>query len=942
MPSINISKIQHINKSSQKRINQNINNSNYKGKKKSLTMSDEELLTKTRQRRANAGSRLKQLLKAEEIANDGDEDENEIDLLFQEDDDDAEFQVGDKDRYGYQGSEGEEGEEQDGSGDDEAGSDSDNDNDDDDDDTRAKSKSRPRSRSRSASVKEDGKDEQGGDDDDSDTGQVEDNDDMFSDSEDDDSGEDDSDEGERELQKQERAKKRQAQKKARQVPKIINQKKTTSKSKKKPIDQPKADTLLSLSRRQSSRMTAVQNKMDLVERLKEDEARRSSIKPVARVEYVELTQEERLKEALETEKYNISTLNKYKEQEIDKKKKQRALQLSKRKKLENIISYKTMPIFVTPVEEHELERFLMNRDTIRRKRDRRGRKSEKQKREEEEARALEEARKKRAAMFIIQPKSPISSPEQLKKLRQENLEKLKDLELPDSSVPPESKESTVEPIGFGGPLEKNDEKKVDELKSELKSEGDEKNDSTVKDEDTNESQIPKESKDDTSQDTEIYQDNKESTSEDVSKSEVETVTKSKDVTKPEDDTVTESKDETNDKKRLLSTDQDEDENDHKKFKITDPESSDNEILLITPREFNEEKKEKINEDDHEDDHKDDEKVDEEVRKDDEAKTEKEETENKAESEEAKATSTNHDKSQDDATQQDETEDKPEVPNENKDTDGDIKIDDAEPLNQESSELTKDSASEIKTEEPEEVKPIKSVKFLDDEPDQKDESNQESKSKEPSIEPSSSRETSEPIPEQPKIIFEGPPQKVGANFISFEELTKKYSIDEIKTLLFGSQSLLGPLRKSTDVETIYKVRASDDQDSQISSNNTDLDDLPNFEILQSFPKFGEYNKIKKEQVILETRKDIKIVLKTQSPSGIHLPNGNKKQCLISGKPAMYFDPKTGLPYGSVDAYKVIKDIQNGSWAWVDFPTGGSYVVNRDFKKHAKDVPEGFDD
>lgn len=801
---------------------------------------EEESLIATRKRRSNAGSRLKQLLQAEEIANDGEED---VDLLFQEDDDDDEFQVGDKDRYGYQGSdEGEEDED----GEEEGGS---------DEETQREETTSVRDEASDGSDNEQGSDVN--------------MDDVFSDSEEE-SEQEDSDEGEKELQKQERAKKRQAQKKARIIPKITT-KPTTPKKKKAPTVAPKADTLLSLSRRQSSRKTAVQNKMDLVERLKETEQRRQSLKPVAKVEYVEMTQEERLAEAIETEKYNVSTLNKYQEQEIDKKKKQRALQLSRRKKLENIVSWKTCPIFVTPVEEHELERFLMTRDTLRRKRDRRGRKSEKQKKEEEEERKKEEARKQRAAMFIIQPKSPGKSPELMKKLQDEKSEpkEVDPLEMPESSVPPDSQENTVEP----------------------------------------------ESKENVS-----------------------------DVRNTEDD---------NEKKRPLSTDSTTSEgHDEKRLKGEEPSThadSDDEIELVKLKESKTEVTEAKPSEDNvangSEEVKAEESVTEEVIPDaSEAEKVVETTEKSGESDGEKPGEPDSDKL---AVEEPAANDKVD----NTDAEVDNKLESTpvvdEPINEgtdekqfETKEAEEDKMDidtpEVKLEAAEE-KQVKSVKFADDETESKvDEATLEDTKA--SVEtPSSSREASVVVPPEP-IVFEGPPQKVAANFVSFEESGKRYTIDEIKAYLLGPQSLLPLQRRSHDVEPILRLRADAvSDDPKIDASR----DLPDFEFLNNFPKFGEYNKIKKQQVVLETRQDIKVELKTQAPTGIHLPNGTKKQCLITGKPAMYFDPKTGLPYGSVEAYKVIKDIHNGVWAWVEFPGGGSYVCSRENPVHAKGVPEGFD-
>lgn len=615
-----------------------------------------ESLVSTRTKRANAGGRLKKLLREEKAATGitGDED---IDLLFQEDDEDAEFNEGDEViRYGSDGEviqDAESEEEQD-----------------------------------EEEKEEEGEvEEEEGEDDQSEAANA-DSDEMFSDSEDSDASED-SDVGEKELQRQERQRRKEKLKKSRQIPQIKKPaiKSATPKIKKK-YTAPEPDTLLSETRRQSSRSTVVQNKLELVEKLREEEARRATLKPVHRVHYVELTQEEKLEEALETEKYNTSTLNKYQEQEIEKKKKQRALQLSRRKKLHNVVSFTTLEKFVTILEEHEYEKFLLTRDKLKKK-DRRGRKSDKQKREELEAKLTEERRRQR-----------------LKELEESKKQKLEaDLKVEEAEKP-EVAEREVEIV---------------------------ENDIEMKDE------------------------------------------------------ATETK-ETMDLKEVTEI-------------IEEKEDEDNDIGM---------------------------------------------------------------------------------------TDVTVK---------------------------EEVKTVKFTEEIDEK-----------------IE--SSRDNTV----EPEVEYEGPLQKVGINLISFEN---KLKVHEIKDYLFGNDSNLGPSRRFKDLEPLIRIQKNEDELKYFQSLDSKLK-LPDFQILEKyFPKFGEFNKIKTEQIIPEETQDIKVQLSTPAPTGIYLPNGNKKICLITGKPAMYFDPKTGMPYSSVESYKVIKSIQEGKFAWGDFRLGGGYFEDREEIRHAKGVPEGFD-
>lgn len=82
----------------------------------------------------------------------------------------------------------------------------------------------------------------------------------------------------------------------------------------------------------------------------------------------------------------------------------------------------------------------------------------------------------------------------------------------------------------------------------------------------------------------------------------------------------------------------------------------------------------------------------------------------------------------------------------------------------------------------------------------------------------------------------------------------------------------------------------------------------------------------------------------------LPNGVRKKCLITNRECQYFDPKNGVPYADVEAYKIVQELQDpigvdGSeddphpqFKWFGFARGGIYLDV--LQKPAKGVPEGF--
>lgn len=267
-----------------------------------------ESLVATRKRRRNAGLRLKQLIELEEHHDNAlpafptTEDDENVALLFQEDGEDEEFE--DPELKGLDSESDENGDADDA----------------DDDDGPQLPKSAP-------------------------------DDEQLSDSE---LSELDLDlsEGERELQKQEKiAKKR---KKTQLIPEIKKRPTTSAPApKKQPTPQVTLEALMLASRRLSLRSLVVKNTNALVSRLKEDEERRKTMTPVVRPQYRQMTQEERLAEAVETERRNVLALHLFRQQEVVKKEQRRMNMLSRRPPLVDVVRFELKETFITPGEEVE-------------------------------------------------------------------------------------------------------------------------------------------------------------------------------------------------------------------------------------------------------------------------------------------------------------------------------------------------------------------------------------------------------------------------------------------------------------------------------------------------------------------------------------------------------------------------------------------------------------
>ena len=266
----------------------------------------------TRQRRANAGNKLQALLNSEAPLLDEDEQTNNI---FREFEDDEDYSV----------------------------------------DTKKHLESDTESVSSSARRKSHPAVNGGANSSDADSDIDQKDDDMFSDSADSNSENENEDEdaGERELQREERRRKKRdgvdaILAKAQQKQQQKHQKRTVdqaeldrAKAAKRQRMRLSADNLMSENRRSSTRRAAVKNKEAVIQRLQESEARRakhSSVTPTTKVVH-KLTQEERLAEAIITEKKNTESLKSFYEQEEDRKLKQRAAMLARRVPVTSFIRY---------------------------------------------------------------------------------------------------------------------------------------------------------------------------------------------------------------------------------------------------------------------------------------------------------------------------------------------------------------------------------------------------------------------------------------------------------------------------------------------------------------------------------------------------------------------------------------------------------------------------
>ncbi|GMM35056.1 Vps72 protein [Saccharomycopsis crataegensis] len=794
-----------------------------------MPLEESESLIATRSRRSNAGSRLKSLLQAEEILNYDEDDEN-VDLLFQENESDDEFSLNDE------SNDEEDGEVEEVEGDDNEEMEENENRDDKEKEGRigTGNNQQPRGTKRQLEHENDGE---------------YDSDQVFSDS-DESSSEEEQDTGEKELQKQERLKKRKDAKKKHASFKINGPKKeslTNKKQKKSLDDRVSADSLMSETRRSSTRRSAVQNKIELVNKLKESEKRKASMKPRLQKEVHIMTQEERLLEAVETERQNVLSLTQFREQEIIKKQK-RSQMMSAKKELVNVVRFFSNIHYVTAEEEAEELRILKIQN---KKKDKRGRKSEKQKQIElDELKAEEEFRKLQERGRLIELGKTLTEIEEIERNREAEMLRRREEE--------EAAKLKKEQEEEAAKLKKEQEEEATKLNKEQEQVEGKGKDNTVKTEDIAEEN---DAKDEGNGNQVDFKDQKNI----PIHPEAENFMGDKDHSMMVD---TESRENKNKEDAGLDKENDEAMLDEKE---KDVNMAAEDLKDGTSKMLDE----KIKSEEH------DEKSD--------ACLEEEKLLEANTSTEVKASDTKH-----------------------------------EPI-----EISKETETEKgAVDDRGELDNEKKVSFADN--------------------------ILTNLPELEPRKHEGPALKVFRDYLileNFEDPKELSNPKEVKLMILGPQSLWPAQRRSNKVERIIHIKSSSATDSQlVTTSKSDLF-IPyaelkhsEFEELAKFPRLGVTEDIGKLDNENDTKEEAvkEININTPAPSSIYLPSGQRKTCFITGKPALYFEPRTGIPYNSVEAYKVIDRIKQGEFSWCTFEDGkGAYVFARHGEpRAAKGVPPGF--
>ncbi|KAL3233414.1 Vacuolar protein sorting-associated protein 72 [Nakaseomyces bracarensis] len=862
---------------------------------------ERELLINTRQRRSNAGNKLQKLLEQEledlksrtQVL-----DEDEIDLLFKEDEEDEDFKSeGDSSADGDH-------EEQNGLQDEEIGS-----------DNASKSET------------------------------VEDEDVMFSESSSEENGSDeDEDAGEKELMRQERIRKKRAQKLNRR-PQVIKRKlahdddKVELKKKKSSFDTLNADTLLLNTRRTSSRASVVQNKLKVYEKLSQAEEKRKMIRErlkqtKEKEEVKELTQEDRMRIALETEQFNLLSLNKYKEQEVSKKNQRLAMQQRQKMKFkpnELIISEITTQWEVIPImeiEDTQLWKEMLDKRNKKRKKypkkpkkkveeeliqnndgslntakmddikDSEGSKSS----EETKVNPKEEAKSSEDNVLEVKSDPAYSISNSNAEYSNNDVRESERLEGPQSTATDDSATSIstkIEPKTTeidGTEQHYNSSAKIVTVTG---TESDHQLDNPVCDIKTGTNNIEGESNDDTKLNIAI-----DSTIASLTKKEDET----KHVNEPKNVPLSENNIQPNNETKpdcveSLNNSESNDisEGNTNVEQVTDNEPmATEEIKNVTGSTIKLEYEFSNEHEENNDKHTDSSLVHKTTTND--VNIEREDSKTGLFEREISHKLENHDQLQLQDTNDSRKFVRFDSSQEVDILDGIVAEKNTVINNPKIADVSEDT--EVKSELP---------------------LNEENK-----IDSS-----------HPENIYEGPNQLVSKNFVTAYYVFQDNFKDSLNDILFGKD--WSGYHRALDVERIFTSKLSE-ENSDVNDSNTQI--KPNLNILENFPSFGEFDKKVVQEVDDKTVKDLEIKIKTPVPTGIFLPSGMRKKCLINNRECHYFDPKNGVPYSDVEAYKIIQELQSFNtdaesshlYKWYGFGNGGIYLDANE--KPATGVPEGF--
>lgn len=784
-------------------------------------------LATSRSRRANTGTRLKELIAFEEEADENrqlneDDDDEKVRLLFQEDEDDVEFEGSEE----YSSEAEEESAE-----------------DDEEDKVVQKVDNEPQPKVSDTSDNE-----------------IEVNsDEVLTESELSESDTDES-EGEKELQKEEKRKQRSQRKKQGLVPAIRQPIKSTNKVKKPKPSVPLLEGILQ-SQRSSSRAAVRESKDALLKRLEENEKRRARYTPAPRVKHVEKTQEERLAESIETEKANILSLNELQEQEEEKKKRQKELLMLRKVRLKNVIRFITRERFVSPLEEVE-EAFL---DYQREKKKKRLGRKRKFATEENRTRLPGEIDEE---LPIV--KAEISAGNLPKRTEDVNVDCTNgNVGAKDNNALPEPHETEQNGTDFSAKINIElppENRQYGDILEKQYEEVDHEKQNKNNEHEISPGSVPSVDTKGGSGDTNNVKDTTPMPSSGKN---------SKDSLKDEHLEVADATNEVGEDIDNISG-------------ITDENS---------------------------------------------------------EAPEGKNVNDAGDRLRDSESDPIET-----VPAN--------KIGDSE-ISTKSSPFDNDGGPPLSHD-----KNKKQVKFADDNDLEKgpNEGNNEGNDSPPdNIIEDEEQQQNKDVAFTDERIFEGPPQKIASNvlqFIDFDTNDEQMDLNaaNVKKLLFGEQALLPASRRFKDLQTVLKVgqkenpyAAPKQEKDRLFQDVMEVDETDTiFSEIQKLPRLGEVQAIEEELENDQQEEDLPIVIKTEAPTGLYLPNGSKKACLITGTEVKYFDPATGIPYSSVETYRFLKTIEQGNCPWYSLPEELNdnghvelYLGARDgSQRHAKGVPEGF--
>lgn len=168
--------------------------------------------------------------------------------------------------------------------------------------------------------------------------------------------------------------------------------------------------------------------------------------------------------------------------------------------------------------------------------------------------------------------------------------------------------------------------------------------------------------------------------------------------------------------------------------------------------------------------------------------------------------------------------------------------------------------------------------------------------------------------------------------------------DIATLLFGAQSKGIPTAVQGPTSTTTHTPSSDRKAAQILGSSLFGNQKVSSTVLTSLGATSKASSVTtgKSKFTSSTKSSgaplmpATAATPTGASAAATLAAARIPKCVVSGKPCKFVDPRTGVPYESMEGFQIIRSVLAGNMSW-----NGEFGVFIGGSRSAKGVPEGFE-